>query len=472
MMMAEQGVDRDFERLIDTQIAEQLLCCGLTGDIEQTLGMTSLGAMASRWLGWSLPKDEELRTGWEQLTPGAWPDPAKRFYAADDVVVPIHLAKKQLAWLEELGLTETMRLEMKYLPRLAEMEVRGIGFNQEQWRKLSEDVERELAEAMQTLDRLFSVKTQYQVDLAGNITRSRDKNYGASEELRDLIHTYMKEKHDILVFLTNQQLADALVASGMREDRVAKLFESRMLRKEGQTRGGEKVGYPNMTDYLTGSDHVPNRFEQYRDRLPASAFVIPATESDDLLFQKILWETPDELIDDVPEIPSKTGLPPELVDPILAYRDLTTKKTRYAFSWFDLINPITQRIHASYTQAATDTGRTSSQKPNLNNLPRSQKYRDPFEAAPGHKIVGADASQIEPRIVAELSHCGTYMRVFWSENPESEGFRVWCHNVTEPLDLYGTLGAQMGIMPSDAEKKRVAKLDENRRGRDDAKIGV
>jgi DNA polymerase-1 len=72
-----------------------------------------------------------------------------------------------------------------------------------------------------------------------------------------------------------------------------------------------------------------------------------------------------------------------------------------------MINPISGRVHTSYHQAVTATGRLSSADPNLQNIPvrndEGRRIRQAFVAAKGHRIVAADYSQIELRIMAHLS---------------------------------------------------------------------
>ncbi len=81
-----------------------------------------------------------------------------------------------------------------------------------------------------------------------------------------------------------------------------------------------------------------------------------------------------------------------------------------------MINPTTKRIHTSYHQAGTATGRLSSSDPNLQNIPvrsaEGRRVRQAFIAAPGCKIVAADYSQIELRIMAHLSEDPSLLAAF------------------------------------------------------------
>jgi DNA polymerase I len=96
-----------------------------------------------------------------------------------------------------------------------------------------------------------------------------------------------------------------------------------------------------------------------------------------------------------------------IADKIIAYRELTKLKGTYIDGLVDLIRE-DGRIHSTLNQATTSTGRLSSESPNLQNIPiRTElgaRIRDAFTASPGRKLVVADYSQIELRILAHMTH--------------------------------------------------------------------
>ncbi|UPG95034.1 DNA polymerase I [Luteibacter aegosomatissinici] len=106
----------------------------------------------------------------------------------------------------------------------------------------------------------------------------------------------------------------------------------------------------------------------------------------------------------------------ELPRVILDYRGLAKLRSTYTDKLAGIVNPRTGRVHTSYHQGAVATGRISSSDPNLQNIPvrteEGRRIRQAFVAPPGWRIVAADYSQIELRIMAHLSGDEGLVRAF------------------------------------------------------------
>ncbi|RWX53563.1 DNA polymerase I [Photobacterium chitinilyticum] len=130
-----------------------------------------------------------------------------------------------------------------------------------------------------------------------------------------------------------------------------------------------------------------------------------------ILFEKmglpVLKKTPSGAPSTNEEVLQELALDYPLPKLILEYRSLAKLKSTYTDKLPKMVNPATGRVHTSYHQAVTATGRLSSSDPNLQNIPvrneEGRRIRKAFIAPTGYKVLAVDYSQIELRIMAHLS---------------------------------------------------------------------
>ncbi|WP_396588114.1 DNA polymerase I [Bermanella sp. R86510] len=130
----------------------------------------------------------------------------------------------------------------------------------------------------------------------------------------------------------------------------------------------------------------------------------------------IIKKTPKGQPSTAEEVLVELSIDYELPRVILEHRGLAKLKNTYTDKLPLMINPNSHRVHTSYQQAVTATGRLSSTDPNLQNIPirneEGRKIRQAFEAPEGYTIVAADYSQIELRIMAHLSGDKSLLEAF------------------------------------------------------------
>ena len=161
----------------------------------------------------------------------------------------------------------------------------------------------------------------------------------------------------------------------------------------------------------------------------------------------VLRKTPKGAPSTAEDVLAELALDYPLPAVLMEYRGLSKLKSTYTDKLPEMIDPRTGRVHTSYHQAVTATGRLSSSDPNLQNIPirteEGRRIRQAFVAPPGNKIVAADYSQIELRIMAHLSQDAGLLAAF------AEGLDV--HSATA-AEVFG-----VGIDAVSGDQRRKAK---------------
>jgi DNA polymerase I len=138
----------------------------------------------------------------------------------------------------------------------------------------------------------------------------------------------------------------------------------------------------------------------------------------------------------------------ELPRKILDWRQLSKLKSTYSDALPGYVNPDTKRVHTSFSLASTSTGRLSSSEPNIQNIPirteEGRKIRKAFIAPPGKKLISADYSQIELRVLAHMADIPQLKKAF------ADGLDIHAMTASEMF------GVPVEGMPSDVRRRAKA----------------
>jgi DNA polymerase-1 len=145
------------------------------------------------------------------------------------------------------------------------------------------------------------------------------------------------------------------------------------------------------------------------------------------------WETRANLLDDLAANEEVHGDARRLINTMLEWRQMTKLRSTYTDALPEYIDPRTGRIHTSYALAATSTGRLASSDPNLQNIPirtkEGREIRTAFTAEKGMKLVSADYSQIELRVLAHVADLPQLKKAF------ADGLDIHAMTASEMFDV-------------------------------------
>ncbi len=253
----------------------------------------------------------------------------------------------------------------------------------------------------------LGLETIHYEDVAGKGA----KQIGFQEVPLEQAAPYAAEDADITL-----RLHQVLSAKLAQEPRLEKLYQDIEMPLVPVLSAIERTGVLIDRDMLAQQSmelsSKINSIEQHAHELAGQAFNLGSPKQiQEILYDKlklpVLKKTPKGQPSTNESVLQELALDYPLPKLILEYRSLSKLKSTYTDKLPEQINPKTGRVHTSYHQAVTATGRLSSSDPNLQNIPirseEGRKIRQAFIAPTGYKMVAADYSQIELRIMAHLS---------------------------------------------------------------------
>jgi DNA polymerase-1 len=211
--------------------------------------------------------------------------------------------------------------------------------------------------------------------------------------LHKALEALLEDKGELATVLNEIEVPLSSVLAKMEQNGV--LIDSQLLSQQSQTLAVRIIELEKEVHELAGESFNLGSPKQLQH----------------ILFEKmslpVVKKTPKGAPSTSEEVLQELAIEYELPKKIMAFRGLTKLKNTYTDKLPKMIHHRTGRVHTSYHQAITATGRLSSTDPNLQNIPirtkEGRQVRQAFIARPGYKVVAADYSQIELRIMAHLS---------------------------------------------------------------------
>jgi len=308
-------------------------------------------------------------------------------YSALDVEVLPRIYAEQTAQLEALGLTTVAALEMRALPAIASMELAGIHIDTEGWAEFIR------TKTIQTRQ-LENVLLQ---QIGPTILARRWEAYDAQQELYE----------------------------GYKAEEAAEVIQLGLSKPQGTSWGiwkhaglaewrkqHEYVGRPRIVTELVNV----NSPVAVLDALQAMG--VPTISTSSIILEELRGEY-------------------AVVDALLDYRKCVKFIQSFGQSLLDRVED-DQRIHPTYVQIGASTGRMSCTNPNWQQVPSKgdgQKLRELVQAAEGNQLITADFSNIELRILADLSKDATMLRLFAEGKDLHAATACMMYNLPENTDI-------------------------------------
>lgn len=409
----------------DTLIAEKNLMAGLVHFM--TTGYWALEDLVRRYCGLVLQDTEtgktfDLETALTQT---------QIVYCGLDARLPVAVRMGQLPKLQEAGLMESVAIDFASVPAFGDMHLNGVQTDDDKWNALISENVRRKAVLLKKLDAIF-------IPVVG------------TKFITEAEQTHLDELERLWAGTPQKTPEDRALRAERRKAFMVYRSELNERRKIAEKCAGDAA-------LPYGS---PQKLMAAFRKLGFSEKKLPST-GDEIL--ETLAKYPNLEVEDAFAIGDDFDLP--VIDLLRLFRSVDKELSTYSFAWITTWdadghrNPVTGRIHSWIDLFGTATGRTSSSKPNIQNVPKSKRYRHCFKARPGYKIITIDFNGCELRIMAEMSREPVWLDAF------SKGWDV--HSVGAEI-LFGqewTDGAEEGCAYVSKHDKCKCKVHKKLRGR-------
>ncbi len=270
-------------------------------------------------------------------------------YAADDVMYLPFIRKDQKEAIVEKKSANVFKLEMRLLPTVVRMEHRGVLLDKDLWKKLSKIATEKASELSETIIGEILKTVEKEI---------HDQQFENGKDMLDFFKVTLRGEHKRVAY------SREYLGSVTDEAEMVKVF---------------------FDDFNPSSSHQMRRI--------MNLMGIPCDTTNSKYLKRDFGDN-------------------EFVALLISYREWLKLATSFGENFFAHINPKTGRIHSSFDQLATRTGRFASSKPNLQNIKRESDYRHSFIAPDDHVIGTYDYSQIELRLAAQCSQDGRMLSIF------------------------------------------------------------
>lgn len=393
----------------DTNLAEKVRYAGAVNFFEKNFW--GLEDLAGRYLGLLISKEESKgfwpETGIEPLT--------KRQieYAALDVRLPIAIRQGQIRYLAAENLIATAEVENNAVPAFGDMPINGFFLDKDAW------MEQVVANRVQHRNNIAALDEDF-IPLVGN--KGSKPTPEELAVLEDAWHAVGVDSEAEIV-LKNQIKDPAFkeLKTELRAKRDVLAEERKVKRAEARkafSEASKLVTFYNREGVKMEGEAAIN--------YGAPAQILNALYKVPGLNKKTLKNSNDKTMKKI-----EKKFP--IITKVMNYRETKKMDGSYGESFLEHIHPETGRIHSQFNQLAAETGRTSSEDPNLQQIPvrgNHKKRRNCFKARPGWKMITRDLEGCELRIMAEAANEQTWIDAF---NRDEDLHELVAFNIAEKL---------------------------------------